>query len=104
MRLGNITDWRERARAAKYNPTTLAKDRGNTSRPLRRIARTNSGCSARRWLDNLRLQQALKLLGGTKNVKEVAQELDYKQASHFSRQFKQFCGKPPGQFKSVGSS
>jgi AraC-like DNA-binding protein len=39
----------------------------------------------------------MNLLDGQKTVKEVAAMLDFKQPSHFSRQFREFYGINPNQ-------
>jgi AraC-like DNA-binding protein len=50
------------------------------------------------------LRRAAELLDGCKSVKEVADELGYKQACHFSRAFKQFHGVPPKEARMARSS
>jgi transcriptional regulator GlxA family with amidase domain len=97
-RLNRITDWAERARAAKYRAEKLAVICGVSSRQLRRFIHGRMGCSPHKWLNELRqTRAALYLLDGPRSIKEVSYELGYSQACHLSRDFKRFHGVPPSR-------
>jgi transcriptional regulator GlxA family with amidase domain len=92
------------AEASKYHARALARACRVTLRHLERFFLAAKGATPQKWLDRLRLRRATALLDGRKGVKEVAWELGYKQASHFSRAFKQFYGVPPKDARMACSS
>lgn len=97
--LNRVDDWGERAQAARYDAKKLAVGLRVSVRQLERFVRSTAGSTPQQWLNTLRLARAFSLLNGTKNVKEVATELGYKQASHFSRAFKSANGFPPSRLR-----
>lgn len=93
--LERVDDWERLAREARYSPRELAHLCHISLRTLERHFKKNYRVTVTKWLKNLRLQAAYhKLLAG-KSVKEVAFDLDYKQLSHFSRDFKVEFGLSP---------
>ena len=92
-----LAGMREEARAAHYRARELARHYGICVRQLERLFRQHTGTTPQLWLNWLRLRDAALLLSQGMSVKEVAQELGYCQASHFSRQFKQQYGISPKQ-------
>ncbi len=49
------------------------------------------------WLIELRLKDASVMLKKVKSVRSVQEKLGFKYASHFSREFKRYHGKPPSE-------
>ena len=56
------------------------------------------GLSFGQWRQQLRLQEAVKLLGEGKGVTEVALILGYRSPSAFVAMFRKALGKPPKQY------
>ncbi len=94
-RLIRIQDWERQAEAADYSLHKLARNCGASVRQLERFFLESRQKSPRLWLNGLRQQRALQLLGEGLTVKEIASQLAYKQASHFSREFKKYHGVAP---------
>jgi len=58
--------------------------------------------TARRWLRNLRMEQAVRLLNEKKPVKIVAAELGYVYPEHFTRAFTGHFGVAPSADRLAG--
>ena len=87
--------WESIALQVRFNPAALARDRGVSLRTLQRFFRKHYDMTISEWLRSLRLREAYSRLGAATCVKEVAYDLGYKRASHFSRDFKDFYGIRP---------
>ncbi|MFO1511497.1 MAG: AraC family transcriptional regulator [Verrucomicrobiota bacterium] len=98
-----ITDWESRAEAAGYSLSALARNCGASTRQLERFFLESRQKSPRQWLNEMRQQKALQLIGAGFSAKEVAARLFYKQASHFSREFKKFHGVSPMEILNAAS-
>ena len=98
-RLNKVGDWEELAKASNYSASLLAKRCSVSLRQLERFFLYKTNQSPHQWLNELRQEQALKLMSGSCLAKEVAQQLGYKQAAHFSREFKRFHGFSPIEIK-----
>jgi transcriptional regulator GlxA family with amidase domain len=98
-RLSHIKDWAELALAAKYRTSVLAKQCGVSTRELERYFLAETGKRPHERLNELRQVQGRSLLSRGKSVKEAAFELGYKHPAHFTRDFKQFNGAPPGSLR-----
>jgi AraC-like DNA-binding protein len=94
-RLRQAENWQSLAEVANYSAAALARNCGVSLRQLQRFILQTQGKTAQRWLNELRLRKALTLIQTGNSVKQVAYELNYKQRSHFSREFKRFYGVPP---------
>ncbi len=94
-RLPNCERWRSLAASAGFSSARLAAILHVSDRHLRRSCRSHFGKSTQVWLNQLRMEAAGDLLVKEKSVKWVAALLRYKQASHFSRQFKAYYGVSP---------
>jgi AraC-like DNA-binding protein len=90
--------WSERARQARYRSGLLSEALGISQRQLQRIVKSCFGCSPYAWLNGQRLKSAGDLLKKCHSVKSVCFDLDFKQPSHFSRQFKRYYGLSPSTF------
>jgi len=96
-RLIRITNWEGLAEEASYNAKKLAERCGISLRQLERFIPQATGKTPQQWLNYLRQQKASELIASGQSVKEVSIRLGYKQASHFSREFKRFHGVPPSE-------
>lgn len=85
------------ARNAGYSVNQLASTLGISRRHLTRILKGITQRSAKAWLQELRIQDASELLGSGKELKAIAYELQYRQTSHFIRDFKKAVGMTPFQ-------
>jgi AraC-like DNA-binding protein len=64
-----------------------------------RVFRENTGISAKRYLNNIRINRAQALLqSGEYNVSEIAGMTGYSDIYYFSRMFKKITGVPPSAF------
>jgi AraC-like DNA-binding protein len=96
-KLNNIKNWPELARLANWSVMALAKQCGVSVRGLELYFEKTLGVTPKAWLAEKRQEQAIKLLSQGISVKEVAAELGYKHAHHFSRTFKRLSGCYPTQ-------
>lgn len=71
---------------------------GATGRTLARHFRLETGMSFVQWRQQIRILEALKLLGRKEPVTTVAIELGYDSPSAFISMFKKALGKTPGQY------
>ena len=95
-RLNQIKNLPELAAESNYSATSLARRCKVSLRHLERFFQETKGTSPHQWLNELRQQEALDLVRtGCLLMKEVAAHLRYKQASHFSREFKRYHGVSP---------
>src|ERR1041384_3878592 len=97
-RLDRIRDWSELARQARFSPRHLASVCRVSLRQLERYYNDSFGQTPQEWLNEARFREAKKLLLKGLSVKEVSFKLGFKQASHFSRSFKQRTGQPPSAY------
>ena len=79
-------------------------DQMNLSRvTLYRLVRNAFGCAPKEYLERRRLQEAIKLLLGTRiPVKEVAARCGYVYSNYFSRTFRQKMNCTPEEFRKSG--
>ena len=99
-RLDRISEdkWRELALDAKGSVAALAKRCGVSARQLERHLRKQQGVTPLKWLNELRLGHATKLVMDGLTVKEAAERLGYEDASHFAKAFKAYHGVSPSRF------
>lgn len=94
-RLDRFTDWETMAKHADYSGKQLAELCGCGRRTLQNYILKNFNLSLEKWLMSVRLRDAVPRLLAGACVKEVAFDLGFKQASHFSRVFKKAYGISP---------
>ena len=94
-RLQWIKQWEELARQANWSAAALAEKCDVSLRTLERYFTEKTGKCPQAWLCELRQQQAIELLRRGCKVKETAEFLGYKHATHFSREFKKHWGHAP---------
>lgn len=99
-RLNRVNNWDELAGEAQYSTQSLAKIVGATVRQLERYFANEKRGLPHVWLNELRQTRSAQMLNLGHTVKEVAGLLGYKQASHFSREFKRYHGVAPSDFRS----
>ena len=97
-KLDRIQDWLALAKHAKYSARRLATLCRVSLRQLERYFNDSFDRPPQEWLNEARFREAEKLLLNGLSVKEVAYRLGFKQASHFSRLFKQHTGRPPSAY------
>ena len=95
--LESMNSWEQLGPIAHWSSAKLARHCGVSIRQLQRFFSARMGTSPQAYLNSLRLGAAMNLLDRQKTVKEVAAMLDFKQPSHFSRQFKEFYGINPSK-------
>ena len=89
------TTWESLALASSFKPGLLARRCGVSLRTLQRHFTKHYGITLSESLRRMRLSLAFARLQHGERIKCVAYDLGYKQLSHFSRDFKSFCGVPP---------
>ena len=99
-RLEHIKDWDALAKPAKYRVHVLAVVLEVSPRQLERFFVENRGNCPRKWLREVRMRRAVELICMGRTMKEIATELDYESASHFSFDFKQYFGLAPRHYRS----
>jgi AraC-like DNA-binding protein len=97
-RLDSVRDWERRAQECGYSASKLAGKLGVTPRLLQIFFQERFGIGPHEWMLRLRMKEAATMLASGISVKSVADNVGYKQASHFSREFKRFFGVPPAQY------
>ena len=82
-----------------YNVDTLAEDVGISRAQLHRKMKEMTGISSGKFLRNLRMEQAARLLREQKvNVSQVAYKVGYTDLAHFSTAFKSHFGQSPSEY------
>lgn len=97
-RLDCITDWDHRLRDARWQAKALARACQISEWELRHYVRCRFGEPLHEWIRARRMEEASARLKGKAQVKNVWIDLGYKQASHFSRDFKRFYGVNPSAY------
>ena len=87
--------WEGLAEAAAFDRRALARLCSVSPRTLNRFFRRSKHQTACDWMNELRLGLAWRRLEKAGSVKEVAIGLGYKQASNFTRSFKNRFGVTP---------
>ncbi len=91
-RLDRITDWENRARRVNYRVARLARGVAMTPRQLERHFLEMFVRHPKQWMQDLLMQDALRLMRRGMLAKEIAQRLGFKHVSSFCRAFRQYHG------------
>jgi transcriptional regulator GlxA family with amidase domain len=83
------------AQSCRYCATTLAYTGQVSLRQLERYFLTRYGFTPHQWLRDLRLRRAVELIRDQTPLKVVAIKLGYKDAAHFTHDFKAYFGVCP---------
>ncbi len=89
----------ELAKTSGYSAQRLAKLLGIGLRQLERQFQESLGIPPQTYLNQLRQTEAVVLLRQPFSIKEMANQLGYKQPSHFSREFAKAHGLSPREFR-----
>ena len=82
-----------------YNVDTMANDVGISRAQLHRKMKEITGVSTGKFLRNLRMEQAARLLReGKINVSQIADHVGYADQAHFSTAFKTHFGQSPSEY------
>lgn len=88
-----------------YNIDTLASDVGISRAQLHRKMKEITGISSGKFLRNLRMEQAARLLReGKVNISQVADKVGYVDQAHFSIAFKSHFGMSPSEYAETHKS
>ena len=88
-----------------FNVDMLASEVGISRAQLHRRMKEITGLSSGKFLRNLRMEQAARLLrDGTVNVSQVADLVGYADQAHFSTAFKAHYGQSPTEYTENHSS
>ena len=96
--LDAIKDWEKKAKAAGYDANDMATLCSVSSSQLRRYFASAFGISPQRWLNELRLWHAARILCSGYYVKEVARLLGFADTAQLCHQFKASCGCTPLEY------
>lgn len=97
-RLEQITAWDAMAKKAGYRVEVLASTLGISRQALRKHTLQRVGVPTKAWLADLKMREARQLLKGYNRIKEIAQQVGFEHATHFSRAFRSVHGTNPKAF------
>ena len=84
---------------SEFNVTQLVDEVGMSRTQLHRKFKELTGFSASRFVQNIRMQQAMKLLKEKRvNVSQIAYSVGFASQTHFSTTFKQYYGVSPTEY------
>ena len=84
---------------SEFNISQMVDEVGMSRTQLHRKLKELTGFSASRFLQNIRMQQAMKLLKEKKvNVSQIAYSVGFSSQTHFSTTFKQYYGVSPTEY------
>jgi DNA-binding response OmpR family regulator len=82
-----------------FNISQMVDEVGMSRTQLHRKLKELTGFSAARFMQNIRMQQAMKLLKEKKvNVSQIAYSVGFSSQTHFSTTFKQYYGVSPTEY------
>ena len=84
---------------SEFNITQMVDEVGMSRTQLHRKLKELTGFSAARFMQNIRMQQAMKLLKEKRvNVSQIAYSVGFSSQTHFSTTFKQYYGVSPTEY------
>ena len=84
---------------SEFNITQMVDEVGMSRTQLHRKLKELTGFSAARFMQNIRMQQAMKLLKEKRvNVSQIAYSVGFSSQTHFSTTFKQYYGISPTEY------
>jgi len=84
---------------------TLSDLLGIGTRHLSRVVRRDKGVSVHRWVADLRIAEARRLLAETSlPLQEIARRVAFNSAAAFSTAFRTACGLSPSQYRQIACS
>ena len=84
---------------SEFNISLMVDEVGMSRTQLHRKLKELTGFSAARFLQNIRMQQAMKLLKEKRvNVSQIAYSVGFSSQTHFSTTFKQYYGVSPTEY------
>jgi AraC-like DNA-binding protein len=92
-------DWAALAKKNRYRATDLAQQCGVSLRQLERHSKAVFGASPHQWMRALRLQQAITLIRRRLPLQDVSRKTGYKDAAHFTHDFKNYFGFCPSDLQ-----
>ncbi len=94
----------EHLSSSSFGVEWLADEVGLSTRQLQRRLQKETGLTAAAFIRAIRLERAAEFLkaGDVPTVKAAAEAVGYRNASYFSRLFKEAHGAPPSELKSEG--
>jgi AraC-like DNA-binding protein len=98
INIQTLDGWLALARESSFRVKVLSRKLSISQRQLQRYTQKVFRRSPQELLNEQRLTLAVGCLKEERSVKSVAFQLGFKQASHFSREFKAFYGLPPTAF------
>jgi AraC-like DNA-binding protein len=96
--ISDAEQWIRLARQCGYSASNLSKQLHISRRQLQRCARMVLHQGAQHWLSDQRMRVAAEMLRRSSSIKMVALELGFKQANHFSREFRRVHGLSPSEY------
>ena len=103
-RLNHIRNWEALARKANYQLSVLAGKCHVTIRQLERYFADNFNVTPHTWINALRLTEAAMRISRGEPIKSVAYELNFKQASYFTRAFRRASGLNPHTYLAANAA
>ncbi len=85
----------------RTNINELAERCGMSQTHFRRLFKELYGESPKRMATSARISRAKELLGSGKTIKDVANELGFRDQFYFMRAFKSSTGQSPGKFRDI---
>ena len=98
-RLHDRKDWAALAKKTRYRATDIAQQCGVSLRQPERYSKAVFGASPHQWMRALRLQGAVALIRRRIPLQDVSRKTGYKDAAHFTHDFKSYFGFCPSDFR-----
>ena len=92
-------DWAALAMKTRYRANDLAQQCGISLRQLERYSKAVFGASPHQWMRALRLQRAITLIRRRSTLQDLSRKTGYKDAAHFTHDFKNYFGFCPSDFR-----